>query len=103
MEPCATGRTSDSRRRAVRDGRFGLDLVSPEPREKIGMARVTPWSSGPHQDPAARRQLAVPRPELRGAWAAPRRLFRDRPRDHAEGRRRPAILPETPALVRPGV
>lgn len=50
MEPYAIDHTSNSRRRAVEDWLFGLDLVSPELREKIVTAWVSTWSSSPYQE-----------------------------------------------------
>ena len=42
-------RTSNSRRKAVEDWLFGLDLVSPELREKIVTAWVTTWAASPYE------------------------------------------------------
>lgn len=42
-------RTSNSRRKAVEDWLWGLDLVSPPLREAIVTAWVTTWSSSPHE------------------------------------------------------
>jgi hypothetical protein len=47
MEPYVIDRTSNSRRRAVEEWLFGLDLVTPELREKIVTAWVTTWGSSP--------------------------------------------------------
>ncbi len=43
-------RTSNSRRQAVEEWLWGLDLVSPEVREKIVTAWVSTWSSSPYQE-----------------------------------------------------
>ncbi|HEY7580541.1 MAG TPA: HD domain-containing protein [Acetobacteraceae bacterium] len=50
MEPYVIDRTSNSRRRAVEAWLFGLDLVSPELREKIVTAWVTTWASSPYRE-----------------------------------------------------
>ncbi len=42
--------TSNSRRQAVEEWLWGLDLVSPEVREKIVTAWVSTWSSSPYQE-----------------------------------------------------
>ena len=41
---------SNSRRKAVEDWLFGLDLVTPELRDKIVTAWVTTWSSSPYTE-----------------------------------------------------
>lgn len=43
-------RTSNSRRQAVEQWLWGLDLVSPEIRENIVTAWVSTWSSSPYQE-----------------------------------------------------
>jgi hypothetical protein len=48
-EPYTIDRASNSRREAVEDWLFGLDLVSPDLREKIVTAWVTTWSSSPYE------------------------------------------------------
>src|SRR5271165_3783473 len=50
MTPYVIDRASNSRRRAVEEWLFGLDLVSPEVREKIVTAWVSTWSSSPYQE-----------------------------------------------------
>jgi putative nucleotidyltransferase with HDIG domain len=49
MEPYTIDRTSNSRRRAVDEWLFGLDMVSPETREKIVTAWVSTWASSPYE------------------------------------------------------
>lgn len=50
MDPYVIDRTSNSRRRAVEEWLFGLDLVSPDVREQIVTAWVSSWASSPSQD-----------------------------------------------------
>lgn len=50
MQPYVIDRTSNSRRRAVEEWLFGLDMVSAEVREKIVTAWVSTWSSSPYQE-----------------------------------------------------
>jgi hypothetical protein len=50
MGPYVIDRASNSRRRAVEEWLFGLDLVSPDMREKIVTAWVSTWSSSPYQE-----------------------------------------------------
>ena len=42
-------RTSNSKRKAVEEWLFGLDLVTPELREKIVTAWVTTWSASMYE------------------------------------------------------
>lgn len=49
-QPYTIDRSSNSRRKAVEDWLFGLDLVSPDLREKIVTAWVTTWSSSPYAE-----------------------------------------------------
>jgi hypothetical protein len=46
--PYTIDETSNSKRRAVEEWLYGLDLVSPELRSKIVTAWVTTWSSSPY-------------------------------------------------------
>lgn len=46
--PYRIDRTSNSRRRAVEEWLWGLDLVSPEVRDRIVTAWVSAWASSPH-------------------------------------------------------
>jgi hypothetical protein len=46
-QPYTIDHTSNSRRRAVEDWLFGLDLVTPDLREKVVTAWVSTWSSSP--------------------------------------------------------
>ena len=50
MEPYTIDRSSNSRRKAVEEWLFGLDLVTPELREKIVTAWVSTWSSSPYAE-----------------------------------------------------
>lgn len=50
MEPYVIDHSSNSRRRAVEEWLFGLDLVSPEVREKIVTAWVSSWSSSQYKE-----------------------------------------------------
>lgn len=50
MEPYRIDHGSNSRRKAVEEWLFGLELVTPALREKIVTAWVTTWSSSPYQD-----------------------------------------------------
>src|ERR1700722_18046012 len=50
MQPNVIPRPSHSRRRAVEEWLFGLDLVSASMREKIVTAWVSTWSSSPYQE-----------------------------------------------------
>lgn len=50
MEPYSIDRTSNSRRRMVEEWLFGLDLVTPDLREKIVTAWVSTWSSSPYAE-----------------------------------------------------
>jgi hypothetical protein len=49
-QPYTIDHTSNSRRRAVEDWLFGLDLVTPDLREKIVTAWVSTWSSSPYAE-----------------------------------------------------
>jgi hypothetical protein len=46
--PYRIDRSSNSRRQAVEEWLFGLDLVSPEVRDRIVTAWVSAWASSPH-------------------------------------------------------
>jgi hypothetical protein len=46
--PYQIDRTSNSRREAVEEWLWGLDLVSPETRDRIVTAWVSSWASSPH-------------------------------------------------------
>jgi hypothetical protein len=48
--PYAIDNSSNSRRRAVEEWLFGLDLVTPDLREKIVTAWVSTWSSSPYAE-----------------------------------------------------
>jgi putative nucleotidyltransferase with HDIG domain len=50
MQPYVIDRTSNSRRRAVEEWLFGLDMVSPDLREKIVTAWVSTWASSPYAE-----------------------------------------------------
>lgn len=49
-QPYTIDRSSNSRRKAVEDWLFGLDLVGADLREKIVTAWVTTWSSSPYAE-----------------------------------------------------
>ncbi|GGG27392.1 hypothetical protein GCM10010964_14180 [Caldovatus sediminis] len=48
--PYTIDRASNSRRKAVEEWLWGLDLVSPEVRDRIVTAWVSAWSSSPYED-----------------------------------------------------
>jgi len=50
MNPYVIDRASNSRRRAVEEWLFGLDMVSSSVREKLVTAWVSTWSSSPYQE-----------------------------------------------------
>ena len=49
-QPYTIDHGSNSRRKAVEEWLFGLDLVTPDLREKIVTAWVSTWSSSPYAD-----------------------------------------------------
>jgi hypothetical protein len=49
-QPYVIDRSSNSRRQAVSEWLFGLDLVAPDLREKIVTAWVSTWSSSPYAE-----------------------------------------------------
>jgi hypothetical protein len=49
-QPYTIDHGSNSRRKAVEDWLFGLDLVTPDLREKIVTAWVSTWSSSPYAE-----------------------------------------------------
>jgi hypothetical protein len=49
MSPYRIDRTSNSRRKAVEECLWGLDLVSPDLRERIVTAWTSTWSSSPYE------------------------------------------------------
>lgn len=59
--------SSNSRRQAVEEWLWGLDLVSPEVREKIVTAWVSSWSSSPYQE-LAEMPFSPSAPDYRLEW-----------------------------------
>lgn len=60
-------RASNSRRQAVEEWLWGLDLVSPQVRENIVTAWVSTWSSSPYQE-LAEMPFSPSAPEYRLEW-----------------------------------
>ena len=60
-------RSSNSRRQAVEEWLWGLDLVSPNVREKIVTAWVSSWSSSPYQD-LSEMPFSPSAPDYRLEW-----------------------------------
>ena len=60
-------RTSNSRRKAVEEWLWGLDLVSPEVREKIVTAWVSSWSSSPYSE-LSEMPFSPSAPDYRLEW-----------------------------------
>ncbi len=60
-------RTSNSRRKAVEEWLWGLDLVSAEVREKIVTAWVSSWSSSPYQE-LSEMPFSPSAPDYRLEW-----------------------------------
>ena len=60
-------RTSNSRRKAVEEWLWGLDLVSPEVREKIVTAWVSSWSSSPYAE-LSEMPFSPSAPDYRLEW-----------------------------------
>ena len=60
-------RASNSRRKAVEEWLWGLDLVSPEVREKIVTAWVSSWSSSPYSE-LSEMPFSPSAPDYRLEW-----------------------------------
>ena len=60
-------RSSNSRRKAVEEWLWGLDLVSPEVRERIVTAWVSSWSSSPYEE-LAEMPFSPSAPDYRLEW-----------------------------------
>ena len=67
MSGYSIDRTSNSRRQAVEEWLWGLDLVSPQVRENIVTAWVSTWSSSPYQE-LAEMPFSPSAPEYRLEW-----------------------------------